>query len=103
MDSALAAKVRRPSFLEGTELKPLKAAQEPLAGGNMSMEDQPAPDTGASGQGQMEFRIQRSQPMAMEEIEPEAAGIEEAAPEAAQASVNEPQKRQPSKTRNPLQ
>lgn len=97
VDSALAAKVRRPSFLEGTELKPLKAAQEPLAGGNTSMEDQPAPDTGASGQEQMEFRIQRSQPMAMEEIEPEAAGIEEAAPEAAQTPVNEPQKRQPSK------
>lgn len=97
VDSAAAVNVRRPSFLEGTELKNLKPSQESFSAGNVPAENNLTIDTKASGQGQMEFKIQRSQPISVEEAEPEGTETEELSQKAEPVPAYEPEKRQPSK------
>lgn len=75
-----AEKAPEHAFLEGTELKSSKKNIRKSSGnvGEEAKQDDLAIDTKASGHGQMEFKIQRSQPAAVEE--PGEEFFEEAAP-----------------------
>lgn len=98
-----AGKASEHAFLEGTELKSSKKisrntpknASERFNEDKMEDPDDLSIDTKASGLGQMEFRIQRSQPAAMEEPAEEffgepAAGMEEISAETMQEDAAPP-------------